>query len=169
MTIYELIATRYSVRQYAPRPVPADALNRILDAARLAPSAANYQPWHFFVVANAETRAAMFPTERQTWIAAAPVVIVACSTPGSAWVRACDRKNHADIDLAIIMDHLTLAATAEGLGTCWICAFDPEIVRAALHLPAGMEPVACTPLGYSQDTPRAKNRKALGEIVTFVP
>jgi nitroreductase len=168
MHFIELITARYSVRKYAGTPVPAEALARVLEAARLAPSAANYQPWHFFVVTNAATRLALFPNERQAWISAAPVVLVACSYPEKAWTRSYDGKNHADVDLAIAMEHMVLAATAEGLGTCWICAFDPAIVRQALNLPPDMEPVAATPLGYSLDTPRPKNRKALEEIVTYL-
>lgn len=168
MTIYELINARYSVRKYDDKPVPGAVIERILEAARLAPSAANYQPWHFFVVTNEATRKALFPNERQAWISGAPVVLVACSYPGAGWKRSYDGKNHADIDIAIAMEHVMLAATAEGLGTCWICAFDPAVARQVLNLPPDMEPVAITPLGYSLDTLRPKNRKALGEIVTFI-
>ncbi|HOF88967.1 MAG TPA: nitroreductase family protein [Armatimonadota bacterium] len=169
MSFLELVTNRYSVRKYDCRPVPAEVLARILEAARLAPSACNTQPWRFFVVTNAAARAALFPHERQAWISAAPVVLVACSYPAHAWKRAYDGKNHADVDLAIAMEHLVLAATEAGLGTCWICAFDPAVFRQVLTLPPDMEPVAATPLGYSLDTPRPKHRKPLAEIVTYLP
>ncbi len=169
MSFLELVTNRYSVRKYDARPVPDEALARILEAARLAPSACNNQPWRFFVVTNAETRAALFPHERQAWISAAPVVLVACSYPEKAWTRAYDGKMHADVDLAIAMEHIVLAATEEGLGTCWICAFDPTVFRQVLNLPPDMEPVAATPIGFSLDPPRPKNRKSLEEIVTYLP
>lgn len=168
MHFYELINARYSVRAYADRPVPREALLRILEAARVAPSACNKQPWHFFLVTDPATRAALFPNERQSWISAAPAVLVACSYPDRAWQRAYDGKNHADIDLAIAMEHIVLAATEEGLGTCWICAFDPQVFREVLRLPAEMEPVAATPLGYGASEPRPRDRKPLDEIVTIL-
>jgi nitroreductase len=118
-------------------------------------------------VRDPAVREALFPT-RMAWAAAAPVAIVACSRPSTAWTRAYDGKNHADIDLAILMDHLILAATDDGLATCWICAFDPAVVRAALHLPDDLEPVAITPLGHADAPPREKTRKCLAETVTWV-
>jgi nitroreductase len=168
MNFYELINTRYSVRKYTDQPVPDAAIMRILEAGRLAPSAANYQPWHFFVVRDPAVRKALFPNERQAWVTEAPVILIACSSPGKAWVRAYDQKNHADVDLAITMDHMILAATEEGLGTCWICAFDPAVFRSVLKLPAEMQPVAATPLGVAADTPRPRNRKPLDELVTII-
>lgn len=167
MDIYELIETRCSIRAYRAQPVPEASIRRILEAARQAPSACNRQPWHFFVVRDAETRRQLFPYERQAWIAAAPVVLVACSLPDAAWVRAQDGKNHADIDIAIAMEHVMLAATAEGLGACWICAFDPEVFRQALRLPDAMTPVAATPLGYAAGAGRPHDRKTLDEIITW--
>ncbi|HEY3418576.1 MAG TPA: nitroreductase family protein [Armatimonadota bacterium] len=167
MSFYDLINARCSRRKYAQTPVPDEKIQRILGAARLAPSACNRQPWHFFVVRDAALRRRLFPQERQGWIAEAPVVLVACSYPEQAWVRGADGKNHADVDLAIAMEHIILAATEEGLGSCWICAFDPETVRRALELPAEMEPVAITPLGYADGEPIQRNRKALEEIVSW--
>ena len=167
MNFQELIRARHSVRDYQPTPVPEEALVRVLEAAQLAPSAANYQPWHFFVVRDEALRQRLFNHERQTWISAAPVVIVACSYPQKAWVRSMDGKSHADVDSAIAMDHLVLAATEEGLGSCWICAFNPQVVREALQLPAELEPVAITPLGYPATTPGATPRKPLDEIITW--
>lgn len=168
MEFYEAIRRRLSVRSYTEQAVPDEAVNRILEAARLAPSACNRQPWHLYVVRDAALRGALFNPEKQEWAARAPVAIVACSRPADAWVRWADKKNHADIDLAILFEHIVLAATAEGLGTCWICAFDPRQVRAALRLPAELEPVAMTPLGYAATPSKPNSRKTLDTIVTPV-
>jgi nitroreductase len=167
MNFYSLVNARHSIRAYKEEPVAEEVIRRILQAARLAPSAANKQPWHFFVVMAEETRRRLFPDERQAWAAEAPVVLVACSCPDKAWVRGADGKNHADIDAAIAMEHIVLAATEEELGTCWICAFDPKVVREALGLAEEMEPVAMTPLGYPAAEPLPRKRKRLDEIVTW--
>lgn len=167
MEFYHVIDARYSVRSYREDPVPEPALERILEAARLAPSACNIQPWHFYVVRDAALRRELFPPGRQTWAAAAPVVLVACADPGAAWVRSFDGKNHADIDLGIVMEHIVLAAAAEGLGACWICAFDPALFRRALQLPPHLDPVAATPLGFAACAPPARARKPLQEIVSW--
>ena len=167
MDFYDVVQARYSVRKYTDQPVPEETIRRVLEAARLAPSACNKQPWHFFVVRDEDLRRRLFPPDRQVWAGEAPVVLVACSYPGSAWVRSYDGKNHADVDLGIAVEHLMLAAAAEGLGACWICAFDPELFRKVLQLPAGMEPVAATPLGYPATEQPPCNRKPLDEIVTW--
>ncbi|HEX2948955.1 MAG TPA: nitroreductase family protein [Armatimonadota bacterium] len=167
MEFNEVIDRRYSVREYHDDPVPEEVITRILEVARNAPSACNIQPWHFFVVRDGETRRKLFPADAQAWIAAAPVIIVACSYPNQAWVRKYDGKNHADVDMGIVMEHLVLAATNEGLGTCWVCSFDPARARDVLQLPADMEPVAITPLGFAKSAPRPRSRKPLEELVTW--
>ena len=96
----------------------------------------------------------------------APVIICACAVPAKAWIRS-DSKNYADVDVAIAMDHLILAATDAGLGTCWIAAFNPAAAREVLGLPNPVEPIAFTPLGYAEDQPGTKNRKSLTEIVMY--
>jgi nitroreductase len=90
-----------------------------------------------------------------------------CSIPSQAWVRRCDNKNHADVDAAIIADHLIMAATDEGLGTCWICAFDTLAARKAFNIPDNAEPVVLITLGYAADQPTEKKRKNLRDIVSF--
>ncbi|MEI7437894.1 MAG: nitroreductase family protein [bacterium] len=166
MEFYEVIQKRRSVRSYADLPVSEEAITRILEAARQAPSACNRQPWHLYVIRDEAARKALFQPEKQEWAGRAPVAIVACSRPGEAWVRWADKKNHADVDLAILFEHLVLAATAEGLGTCWICAFDPKHVREVLRLPAELEPVAMTPIGYPAGASQPTSRKPLDAIVT---
>jgi nitroreductase len=167
MTFPELVAARCSVRNYRPDAVPEALVRQVLEAAREAPSACNKQPWHFYVVRDAETRRRLFPDARQAWVAQAPVLLLVCSLPGQAWVRHYDGKNFADIDVAIAMEHIQLAATAVGLGACWIGAFDPQVFRDTLNLPAEMEPVAATPLGYANAPGNAHTRRALEEMVSW--
>ena len=167
MEFYDVIAARRSIRAYRDLPIPEETLRRVLDAVRQAPSACNRQPWHWQVIRDPQLRQQLFPHERHAWVAAAPAIVVACSLPGDAWVRSYDLKNHADVDLAIAMEHLVLAAAAEGLGSCWICAFDPAHIRQALKLPDGQEPVAVTPLGFPAEHPAPRPRKSLDEIVTW--
>ena len=100
------------------------------------------------------------------WFVQAPLVICACGIPSQGWVRR-DGKNYTEVDVAIAMDYLILAATEAGLGTCWIGAFDPVATREVLGLPDDVEPIAFTPLGYPADQPEPKKRKALSELVRY--
>ncbi|MBP7276205.1 MAG: nitroreductase family protein [Kiritimatiellae bacterium] len=167
MNFSELARARISVRGYRPDPVPEESLRSVLDTARMAPSAANRQPWTLVVVREAARRSALAAAYPRDWFAQAPVLIAVCVEPAAAWNRAQDGWNAAALDGAILMDHLTLAAADAGLGTCWICAFDPVCARAALNLPEGVIPVALTPLGYPADAGRPKSRKPLEEIVRY--
>lgn len=167
MEFAALIAARYSVRAYRPDPVPDDKLAAILEAMRLAPTAANRQPLRFIVVHTAGRQLDLKRIYGAEWFTQAPIVICACAIVSEAWVRSSDGKSSSDIDAAIAMDHLILAAANEGLGTCWICAFDPVAAREVLGLPDGVEPIAFTPLGYPADSPREKKRKPLSELVSY--
>ena len=164
MDFTELIARRYSVRAYKSDPVEEDKLKQVLDAARLAPTAANHQPFQFIVVRTADRQDELKRIYKAGWFSQAPIVICACAVPDRAWSRM-DSKNYGDVDVTIAMDHLILAATELGLGTCWIAAFDPVAARQVLGLPEDVEPVAFTPLGYPADKPKAKQRKPLSELV----
>jgi nitroreductase len=164
MEFYETLRTRRSVRKFKTAPVAPAALDRVLEAARTAPSAANRQPWHFIVVSDEGVRLDLGKTYPRDWFASAPIIIVVCAEPAAAWVRR-DGKNYADVDIAIAFEHLVLAAAAEGLGTCWIGAFDSAGVRKVLGLPEGIEPIAMTPLGVPDDAPRPTSRKPMAEIV----
>ena len=166
MEFRELIKKRYSVRAYKPAPVEEEKLQQVLEAARLAPTAANRQPIQFIVLRTAGRADDLKRMYQKDWLSQAPVVICACAVPAGAWLRM-DNKNYGEVDATIAMDHLILAATDIGLGTCWIAHFDPQAVREVLKLPEGVEPIALTPLGYPDDQPREKKRKPLSELVRY--
>lgn len=163
-----LLLRRYSVRNYLSTPVEKTKILKVLEAARLAPSAANYQPWHFIVVTKPENLAKLHAAYHREWFKTAPVVIVACADHSVSWKRKYDGKNSADIDVAIAIDHITLQAAELGLGTCWICNFDPVKCNETLNLPPHIEPIAMIPLGYPADkkTP-VKKRKLPDEIIRW--
>jgi nitroreductase len=167
MDFFELIRKRYSVRAYKPDPVEDEKLQQVLEAALLAPTAANRQPFQIVVLKTAGREAELRRIYSRDWFALAPLVLCACGIPAQNWVRR-DGKNYNDVDVTIAMDHLILAATNLGLGTCWIAAFDPAAAREILRLPEGVEPIAFTPLGYPADSARPKQRKALSDIVRYV-
>ncbi len=149
MEVSEAIRRRRSVREYRPDPIPGDVMERVTDALRLAPSACNYQPWRFILVSDAKLRGRLAEAcHEQTFIAAAPLIVVGCALPDAAYKRMGERWNSADVDVAIALDHLTLAAVEAGLGTCWIGSFDEEAVKSLLGIPAEPKVVALTPLGY---------------------
>ncbi len=166
MNFNELINKRYSVRAYKSDKVEDEKLQQVLNAARLAPTAANRQPIQFIVIHTAGREAELNPIYQREWFSKAPIVVCACAVPSQAWSRM-DNKNYSEVDVTIAMDHLVLAATDLGLGTCWIAAFNPAAAREVLGLPHGVEPIAFTPLGYPADQPRAKKRKALSELVRY--
>jgi nitroreductase len=166
MTFSELIRSRYSVRAYKPDPVPDEALRKVLEAAQLAPTAANRQPFRLIVIHTAGRQEELRRLYHREWFGLAPLVIGICAVPGEAWVRR-DGINYAFVDAAIVMDHLVLAATDARLGTCWVAAFDPTAAREILGLPQGVEPVAFTPLGYPADVLRPKERKPLADLVRY--
>jgi nitroreductase len=164
MSFHDLIRARHSVRGYIPDPIPEEVLLRVLEAGRLAPTACNLQPIQLVVVTDPETRARMQAANRHDWFWSAPVILVGCAEPAKAWTRG-DGWNAAEVDLAIVMDHVILAATQEGLGTCWVCAFNEANAKAILGIPPEVRVVAMTPLGYPSAPPRPTARKHLGELV----
>jgi nitroreductase len=164
MEFTEVIQGRYSVRAYRQDPIDGSILNSILDAARLAPTAANRQPFRLLVVETAGREAELKRIYGRDWFVEAPVIVGVCAVLDEAWVRR-DGVNYAVVDATIAMDHLILAATNAGLGTCWVAAFDPAAAREVLSLAANVEPVAFTPLGYPADSPGPKKRKDLEQLV----
>jgi nitroreductase len=164
--VYDLIRIRKSVRSYLNKPVEKEKLDRVLNAVRLAPSASNRQEWRFVVVADSEKRRRLAEAAGQRFIAAAPIVIADCAeTDGK--IMGCGLACYP-IDVAIAIDHLTLAAVAEGLGTCWIGSFDPDTVRRILGIPEEIVVVELLPLGYPKDPqPIRKSRLPLETIVRY--
>lgn len=166
MEFSDLVRQRYSVRAYTPDPVEDEKLNQVLEAARLAPTAANRQPFQLLVIHTQGREEELYRVYNKTWFVEPPVVICICGLPDRAWTRR-DDKSYVDVDAAIVMDHLILAATDAGLGTCWVGAFDPDAAREVLGLPDGVEPIAFTPLGYPADEPKSKKRRPLDELVRY--
>lgn len=166
MDFAELIRSRYSVRAYKPDPVSEDKLKRILEAARLAPTAANRQPFKLIIIKTQGREAELRRLYSRDWFVQAPLVIGLIALPEIGWKRR-DGKNYAEVDGAIVMDHLILAAANEGLGTCWVGAFDPAAAREILQLPEKVEPLAFTPLGYPADNPSPRKRKNLEKLVCY--
>lgn len=164
MELYDAIRTRRSIRGYTPDPIPAEALERILEAADLAPTACNVQPFKLLLVESPEKRAAVCRCYTAPWLAEAPLIVVALGNRNTAWKRLDGNSAHV-IDTSIVMEHVVLAATAEGLGTCWICAFEQGKLHRELGLDAEWDVVALTPLGVPKDTPGAQTRKGVEAVV----
>ena len=167
VTVYEAISARKSVRVFRDEDVSEAVITRLLEAARSAPSANNLQEWRFVVVRNPETRKKLSQAARgQKFVATAPVVFACCAETDNH-VMTCGQLSYP-IDVAIATDHITLCATAEGLGTCWIGAFYEDKVKKILGIPLQMRVVALLPIGYPQDpTPVIKNRLPLEKIVKY--
>lgn len=166
MEYFDLIRNRYSVRAYKPDLVEEEKLQQILEAARLAPTAANRQPFRIIVVHTAGREAELNKIYQREWFVQAPLLICAVGVPRNAWVRG-DNRRYLDVDVAIVMDHLILAAANQGLGTCWVAAFDAKVARQILQLPDEVEPLIFTPLGYPADQPEEKERKPMDELVRY--
>ena len=167
MEYSELIAARYSVRDYKPDPIEEEKLQKVLEAARLAPTAANRQPFQLLVIRTAERQEELRQIYRRDWFVSAPLIICAVGVPSQGWIRSEDKRRYLDVDVAIVMDHLILEATNQGLGTCWIAAFNAQIARSLLGLPDHVEPLIFTPLGYPADLPSPKERKSLNTLVRY--
>lgn len=166
MEFLDLVKNRYSVRGYQTREVEEEKLNAVLEAARLAPTAANRQPIQIIVVktkGREEELKRIYPSD---WFVQAPIVICVCTIPDEAWVRK-DGRNYSDVDGAIVMDHIVMEAQSLGLGTCWMAAFNLEATREILEVPENVLPLLFTPLGYPDAEPRNPGRKSMEEIVKY--
>ena len=168
MELYDAIRNRYSVRKYEDRDIEDDKLERVLEAGRIAPSARNVQPWKFIVVRDPETRAALVGASEQEWMSSAPVIIAIVGISGlEERIMYCGVP--ADpVDCAIAIDHMTLAAVAEGLGTCWIGHFRQDDCRKILGVPDEMVIIEMLTIGYPEGEPKTdKKRKTLDEVVCY--
>jgi nitroreductase len=148
--------------------VPKDLLEKVLEAARVAPSAVNYQPWFFIVITEESLKKQIASCYPRSWLELAPTIIVAIGDHSKSWRRS-DGKDHCDIDLAIAIDHLTLAATDIELATCWVCKFDAFKCSTLLELPSHLTPIALIPIGFPAETTNPdrhkEKRKPLSDIV----
>lgn len=169
MEYYELINARESIRDYDPgKPVAKDVLERILNAGRLAPSAANRQPWIFIMVSSKEKLKEVRECYHNEWFKKSPHILVVVGDKTNSWVRGYDGYNSIETDMAIAMDHMILAAENEGVGTCWIIAYDYELMAKAIGLQENEVIYCITPLGYPHDGFQKKGnkiRKQLDEVV----
>lgn len=166
MKVLDLIKNRYSVRTFDTKPVSKEDLDYILECARLAPSACNKQPWQIKVI-QGEALKKFSAVYKKEGFKDAPVCMAICGDHTNSWHRS-DGKDHCDIDIAIVSDHIIMAATELGLGTCWICSFDTEFAKEFLNLPENLEPIVLIPIGYAAEPSRNKIRKSTEEIITFV-
>jgi len=165
MEVYEAMEKRYSVRDYTDQPVEKEKLERVLNAARIAPSAGNRQDWKFVVVTDTELRKEMAAAADQKLLAKAPVVIAGVATNPERQMRC--KVLSGTVDLAIAIDHIALAATAEGLGTCWIGSFDQDACCNLMEIPAGAKIIELLVLGYPADAPKEKSRKTMDEVICY--
>jgi nitroreductase len=166
MNVFEAIKTRRSIRSFDDRPIEEEKLLRVLEAGRLAPSAKNRQEWRYVVVKDKELRKKLaVAANNQYFLAEAPVIIVGCATLVN-YVLSCGQPAYT-IDVSISMDHMTLQAVEEGLGTCWIGAFKEDEVKRILNIPDDIRVVELMPLGYPKFLPEPRPRKRLNEIVFF--
>ncbi len=165
MDVFEAIKGRRSTRSYLDLDVDEEKLLRVLDAGRLAPSARNLQDWRFIAVRDAATRRRLAEAAfNQRFVAQAPVVIAACGT--SDHIMPCGQPTYV-IDVTIAVDHMTLAAYSEGLGTCWIGAFYEDKVKEILGVPEHVRVVALLPIGYPAEPPKVTLRKSLEDVVAY--
>jgi len=167
MELLDAIQNRFSVRSFQQREVPQELIAEILLSAAQAPSAVNFQPWHFIVVRDKSRLEALWKVYQRAWIQSAPVIIVACVNHHESWKRGSDGHDFGEVDVAIAIDHLTLAATDKGLGTCWVCHFDAPACKKMFELPDHLEPLALIPLGFPATTAPKRKRKPLSEIVSW--
>jgi nitroreductase len=172
MEYYDLIGSRESIRNYDPyRPVPEEILERILNAGRLAPSACNYQPWKFLVISSPVLLEKIKACYNRAWLKDAPHILVIVGLRSRAWNRSYDGYNSIETDVAIALTHIILAAENEGVGTCWIEAYDPVMLKEALNISENQLIFGITPLGYQKagfKKSSNKIRRTLSDIVEYL-
>ncbi len=169
-TFLDLANIRSSVRSYSQKAVEPEKLEYILEAARLAPSAVNKQPWKVYMItpeSSNELRDKIQQCYNRNWFKTAPYYLILCVEHDQSWHRGSDNKDHGDIDISILAEHICLAAAEQDLGTCWVCNFDAGLCHQLFSLGPNEEPAVLIPLGYpSEDyVMKQKSRKALDEII----
>lgn len=163
MNFLELVKNRYSCRAYKAKDVEREIIDYIMECVRFAPSAVNKQPWKFRIVETNEERAMVQRCYDREWFKSAPVYIVASILHDEEWVRG-DGKQHGNIDIAIAVEHLCLAATEQELATCWVCNFNAQLCKELFRMSDDEEPAVLIPIGYANDEPNEKRRKNIEEI-----
>jgi nitroreductase len=169
MSFLELAKKRYSVRSYQNQEVEAEKLKLILEAGRVAPTGANFQPQRLLVV---QTRDGLEKLKNSANVFGAPLAIIICGDTEDVWQRPYDGKNILEIDVSIVTDHMMLEATELGLGTIWVCYFKPDILRRDFNIPKNLNPVSILGIGYANGDPSSTNRhdktrKPLSDTVFF--
>ena len=164
MRFLDLTKQRYSCRSYQERAVEKEKIEYVMECVRMSPSAVNRQPWRFRVVESDAERQKLCQCYNREWFATAPTYIIASVLHDEEWVRS-DGKHHGNIDVAIAVEHLCLAAAEQGLGTCWVCNFDVELCSRLFDIPANEEVAVLIPIGYAADEPKEKVRKNIDAIV----
>lgn len=166
MDLIKLAQQRYSVRKYDERAVEEEKLMSILEAGRIAPTAANMQPVRVIAVRDKSNLAKIGKAAN---IYGAPLALIVLADRSAAWTRPFDGKQTTDIDASIVTDHMMLEATSLGLGSVWICYFKPDILRDEFDIPESFEPVNILAVGYAKDgiQPPKKDRIALEEFARF--
>jgi len=169
MEFLDLAKKRYSVRSYKETKVEKEKLESILKAGQVAPTGANKQPHHLLVVQSDEGMTKIGKTAN---IHGAPLAIIVCENTDEAWERPFDKKNLADIDTSIVTDHMMLQATAEDLGSLWVCYFDPKIIKEEFSIPDHLEAISILAIGYADGKVLSPDRheqarKPLSETVSY--
>ncbi len=169
MDFISLAKKRCSVRKYTEQKVEPEKLEKILEAAHVAPTAANLQPVRIIAV---QSEAGLERLGKAANIYGAPLALIVCADRSKAWLRPFDHKQTGDIDASILTDHMMLAAASLALGSVWICYFKPDILRSGFNLPDHLEPINILTVGYAAEPPADPNRHAkmripIDELVTF--
>ena len=168
MEFFDVIEERYSMRGFTDQEVEKEKLDKVLEAARLAPTGVNFQPFKVYVIETKNNKEALSEIYGAEWFVEAPYVLCVAANKDAAWTRPWDGKNIADIDGTIVMDHIILAATDVGLGTCYIGAFKEDIAHKFLKLDDEWEVLLFTPLGYPNAEPRETPRMKINEFVEYL-
>lgn len=164
-----LAKKRYSVRSYTARKVEKEKLDRILQTAVVAPTGANRQPFHILVI---ESEAGLAKARRSANFFGAPLLLVVCANPAKAWRRSYDLKTIEEIDASIVTDHMMLQAADLGLGSLWLCNFQPDTLKRDFEIPDSLVPVNLLAVGYTDEAPKSPERhgaerRPAGELVTY--
>ncbi|QQY78813.1 nitroreductase [Keratinibaculum paraultunense] len=165
MDVLSAIKDRRSIRKYSDKPVEEEKLLKVLEAARLAPSARNEQNWKFIVVKDPETKEKLTEAIGQSFVGEAPIILVSCGTETKSVMRGGQPRY--TVDLSIATAYMILEAYEQGLGTCWLGSYDEDKVKKVLGIPEDVRVVAITPLGYPAESPAPRPRKELDEIVCY--